>query len=158
MFKVILDILNVILGAGIGWLVAWADKIAFVYILHPEAQVSQYFQYQVKQKNWKGAWESLKTRGKEMNKLTTRSVLFQLTWVVLGVFAITSVGSWFGRALVMAVGARILYEEWQEYFKDKNLLKQRLFWQIKREITATELKIYLITMTIIFAWLLRMMV
>lgn len=158
MLNTVLNILGGIIGGVVGWWLSWADRIAFVYILHPEAQVSQYIKFQFEQKQWKKAWETLKTRGGEMGKLTTRSVLFQLAWVGLGFFAVTSVGSWFGKILVMAVGARILWEEWREYLKDKQLLKQRLFWQIKREVEDTELKIYLIVMTVIFAWLLRMMV
>ncbi len=158
MLNIVLNILGGIIGGIIGWWVAWADRIAFVYILHPEAQVSQYLQFLVSQKQLKKAWEVIKNRGGEMGKLTTRSVLFQLAWVVLGFFAVTSVGSWFGRTLVMTVGARILYEEWREYAKDRQLLKQRLFWQIKREVDDTELKIYLIVMTLIFAWLVRMMI
>ncbi|MEK7514011.1 MAG: hypothetical protein AAB580_03925 [Patescibacteria group bacterium] len=158
MLNTVLNILGGIIGGIVGWWVSWADRIAYVYILHPEAQVSQYVKFQIGQKQWRKAWEVIKTRGGEMTKLTTRSVLFQLAWVVLGFFAVTSVGSWFGKILVMAVGARILGEEWREYLKDRQLLKQRLFWQIKREISEAELKGYLIIMTVIFAWLLRMLI
>lgn len=148
-----LDILWLVLGGIVGWLMPWFDKIAYVYILHPEAQVSQYVQHQVKQKQLKQAFETLKQRGGEFDKLTTRSALFQVAWVILAFFALSSVGSLFGKALVMSLGLRILVEEWREYLTDKNKLKLKLFWQVKREVSNDELKWYLYGMTGIFLWL-----
>jgi len=82
--------------------------------------------------------------------------LFQLAWVVLAFFAVTSAAGWFGKTLVLTLGLRILLEEWSEYVKDREALKQKLFWQIKREFSDSELKIYLIVMTLVVAWLARL--
>jgi len=57
---------------------------------------------------------------------------------------------------VLTLGLRILLEEWSEYVKDREALKQKLFWQIKREFSDSELKIYLIVMTLVVAWLARL--
>ncbi len=154
----IINIINIILGTVIGWLIPWLDKIAYIYILHPEAQVAQYVKYQIDKKQFKAAWQSLNTRGKEFDKLTTRGILFQLAWVVLAFFAVTSAAGWFGKTLVLVLGARILLEEWREWFNDKPALKQKLFWQVKRDWNDAELKIYLISMTVAFAWLVRLMI
>ena len=152
----IITIISIILGAIIGWLIPWFDKIAYIYILHPEAQVAQYVKYQISQKQFKAAWQSLNARAKEFDKLTARSLLFQLAWVVLAFFAVTSSAGWFGKTLVLALGARILLEEWREWFADKPALKQKLFWQVKKEWSDAELKIYLVVMTLVFAWLVRL--
>ena len=156
MVQILLIIASIAAGAAVGWLIPWFDKIAYIYILHPEAQVAQYVKYQISQKQWRGAWTSLKLRSREFDQLTTRGVLFQLAWVVLAFFAVTSAAGWFGKTLVLALGARILAEEWREWFTDKLVLKQKLFWQVKKEWSDQELKIYLIIMTLVFAWLVRL--
>jgi len=156
MWLSLLSIISIILGALIGWLIPWLDKIAYIYILHPEAQVAQYVKYQIDQKQWRAAFNSLNRRAKDFDQLTTRGILFQLAWVVLAFFAVTSAAGWFGKTLVLTLGLRILLEEWSEYVKDREVLKQKLFWQIKREFSDSELKIYLIVMTLVVAWLARL--
>jgi len=142
-----------VVGALIGWQMVWFDKIAFIYILHPEAQLSQQVKFYIKQKQYRRAMRLLDERETEMDKLTTRSVLFQVAWVGLGLFAVTSVANFFGRMLVMSLGLRIMVEEWEEYKADKQALNKLLFWQIKREVSDKELKRYLQVMTGLFLWL-----
>ena len=156
MWQNLLTVISIAAGAAIGWLISWFDRIAYIYILHPEAQASQYVKYQISQKQWRAAWTSLNTRAREFDKLTTRGILFQLAWVVLAFFAVTSAAGWFGKTLVLTLGIRLLLEEWSEYFKDRAILKQKLFWQIQREFTDSELKFYLIVMTLVVAWLVRL--
>lgn len=156
MWPVLLNIVSVASGGAVGWLIPWFDRIAYIYILHPEAQAPQYIKYQIEQKQWCRAWESLRTRNKEFDKLTTRGILFQLAWVVLAFFAVTSAAGWFGKTLVLALGIRMLITNWSEYVKDRAGLKQKLFWQIKRDWTDAEVKIYLIIMTLVVAWLVRL--
>ena len=146
-------VVTLVIGGLLGWSLVWFDKIAYIYILHPEAQISQYVQHQVKQRRFRQAFEVIEQRAAEMDKLTTRSVLFQSAWVVLALFAITSVAGWFGKALVMCVGLRTLYDNWQEYLVDRLKLKQGLFWQVKREMSDQELKWYMYGMSGVFLWL-----
>ncbi|MEA3355168.1 MAG: hypothetical protein U9Q63_01650, partial [Patescibacteria group bacterium] len=86
-----------IFGGGLGWSLVFFDVIAYTYILHPETQLSLYIRHQIKSKQFKQAYESIKRRRSEFNKLTTRSVLFQIVWVVLAVFGLTSVNGLFGK-------------------------------------------------------------
>src|SRR3989344_4020782 len=44
-----------ILGGILGWWLVWLDFIAFAYILHPEAQVSQYIKFQLDNRRFKKA-------------------------------------------------------------------------------------------------------
>jgi len=148
-----LEMAGLIVGGVLGWVLVWFDKIAYIFILHPEAQLSQYVNYYIKKKNYKAAWGLVNKRGGEMGKLTTRSAMFQVAWVVLALFAITSVGSMFGRVLVMGLGLRMLWENWEGYRTNRPNLKKQLFWQVKREITNDELKWYVYVMSGVFAWL-----
>lgn len=146
MIKILLEILSIVIGGTIGWwLLPIFDKIAYIYILHPEAQISQYLKYEIGKRQLKTAWQTMKLRKTEFDKLTTRGILFQAVWLVLVIFVLTSTASLLGKALVIGLGLRILFEEVKEYLKDKNLLKQHLFWQVKREISEKELRAYLIT-------------
>ena len=155
--KTLFDLLGVIGGGWLGFMMVELDKIAYVLFLHPESQVAQYVKYSVEKKNYKRAWEQLKLREKEMVKLTSRSGLFQVVWIVLAFFALTSVPSWFGKVLVMSLGLRILVENWLLYGKDKGGLKARLFWQIQRSFSDDELKWYMWMTTgvfVVLSWLL----
>lgn len=154
----IINIINIILGGAVGWLLPALDKIAYIYILHPEAQISQYLKWQLEKRQFKVFWETLKRRQAELDKLTTRGILFQIVWLVLAIFTVTSVPGWFGRALVMVLGIRILLEEWRDWLKNKNVLRQKLLWQIKTEWQNQELKWYLIVKTIAVSWLCLLLV
>jgi len=154
----IITIINIILGGAVGWFLPILDKIAYIYILHPEAQISQYLKWQLEKKQFKAFWETLKRRQGELDKLTTRGILFQAAWLVLAIFTVTSVPGWFGRALVMVLGIRILLEEWRDWLKNKDVLRQKLLWQIKKEWQNQELKLYLIGKTIAVAWLCLLLV
>lgn len=148
-----LEMIGLVIGSLIGWWMPWFDRVAYVFILHPETQVGQYVKYLVTQKRYKEAVKMLRERGDVFDKLTTRSALFGMAWVVLAIFAITSVPSWFGKMLVMCLGLRVIHEQWLEYGKDKLKLKQKLFWQIQREISDKELKWYVYVGVGIFVWL-----
>src|SRR3989344_8518541 len=129
-----LQLVWLILGGILGWWLVWLDFVAFAYILHPEAQVSQYIKFQLDNRRFKKAAEMVTLRIGEFDKLTTRSALFQAAWVVLTVFTLTSTAGWFGKTMIMALGLHILIDQWQLYMKDKEALKKQLFWQIQRPI------------------------
>jgi len=154
----ILTALSIIFGAAIGWLLPWLDRVAYVFILHPEAQAAQYIKYQLDKKQYRTALTSLNARACEFDKPTTRGLLFRLSWVILAFFAVTSSAGWFGKTLVLMLGLRLLVEEWREFFSNKTALRKRLLWQVKRDWTETELKIYLIGMSLAVAWLVRLAV
>ena len=136
-----------------GYLFNYVDWLIYIYVIHPEVQLSQYVQHQIKSRQLRSAFFTLKKRQNEMEKLTTKSALFQMVWVALAIFAVTSVGSPFGRALVMGLGLKMLVSQWQGYMRNKLELKRNLFWQVKREVSDEELKWYLYIMTGLFLWL-----
>ncbi len=154
----IITIINIILGGAVGWFLPILDKIAYIYILHPEAQISQYLKWQLEKRQIKAFWETLKRRQGEINKLTTRGILFQIVWLVLAIFVVTSTTGGFGKAVVMGLGLRVLVSEWGEWWKNKEVLRQKLLWQIKTEWQNQELKWYLIGKTIAVAWLCLLLV
>lgn len=156
MWQILLNVLAIIAGLTVGWLIHWLDLIAYIFILHPEAQISQYIRYQIARRQYRQAWSSLKTRMGEVDKLTTRGILFQLVWIVLAFFAVTSSAGWFGKTLVLAIGGRLVFEQWREWLHDRTLLKKKLLWQVNLDWSEAQVKFYLISFTLVFAWLLRL--
>jgi len=157
MWNIVGQIVSAASGLAIGWLMPIMDKIAYIYILHPEAQISQYLKYQVEKKQLKKVWQTIKLRGEEFDKLTTRGLLFQITWAVLAIFTLTSTAGWFGKCLVMGLGLRILIGEWTEWLKNKEAMEKKLLWQVKSDWTEKEIKVYLWIKTAVFIWLIRML-
>lgn len=82
------------------------------------------------------------------DRLASRSVLFQIVWVGLAIFILTSTNSLFGQSLVIAIGLNLLVDEWESYLAKKDF--SWLFWQIKRIISPKEQKWFLYIMTGIF--------
>lgn len=152
-----LEAINLIGGGLAGWILPWLDKVAYVYILHPEAQLSQYFKYHLERKNIKEALALLKKRAGELDKLTTRGILFQAAWLVLAIFALTSTTGLLGKALVIGLGLRILFEEGKDWFKDRAGFEKKLLWQIKADWSDKEMKLYLLIKTGLIIWFARLL-
>ena len=153
-----LSIIGFFIGGVVGWVLVRLDRLVYVYWSHPDTQVAQYARYHFERKNWKAGFGLLEQRKQEMEELTFRSALFQVAWVVLALFALTSTAGLFGKAVVMGLGLKILFNELQDYMKDKALLKRWLFWQIKRPITDNEVKWYMNIMTVVFIGLTLLLV
>ena len=145
-------------GGVVGWSLLVLDRWLWVYWTRPEAQLSYRVRWLVKQKRIKEAWEEILRRKEEQDKLAFRSVLFQLAWVGLAFFAVTSTVGLFGKGVVMGVGLHLLYDEWKDYLKSAELLRDWLFWPIKRPVSLKETRAYLWLMTLSFgvlSWLIR---
>lgn len=141
-------------GGGLaGWTLTKIDRLVYVYLTHPEAQISVYVKHLIEKKNYQQALAVLEQRKGELKELTFKSVLFQAAWVVLAVFALTSTAGWFGKMVVMGLGLKIFWQMADKFKRDKEGLKKDLFWQVKREITETELRGYVYLMLFLFGWL-----
>jgi len=142
-----IPVLSWLIGGFIGrWLISF-DRLVDVYFAHPETQLSHYVRYYLQKGQWRWAWTTLNRRKNEQLRLTFRSGLFQIIWVGLAIFALTSTASLLGKAVVMGGGLYLLLDEWEDYFHDPNFLRSWLFWQIKREVSLKEQKGFLWAMT-----------
>ncbi len=135
-------------GAFLGAYFIKLEQIFYVYFTHPEEALSVEVKNLINQKRKKEVWQLLRQRVGEQ-KLAFRSALFQVIWVVLAFFVLTSTSSVFGKTLVMAIGLYLLLKEWEAMLDKKEI--NWLFWQVKRVIAPKEQKIFLWGMTGIFA-------
>jgi len=138
-------------GGIIGWSFSVLDNIAYIYVTHPESQQAA----QAKNLFLKNKWQWFKyvMSLENVPHQITKSVLFQVAWVILAGFTITSTVSGFGKGLVIGIGLKILLQNWQLQFKNPQALNSQLFWQIKRPVTADEQKKFLWIFSAIFVLL-----
>jgi len=151
----ILQLITWFSGAIIGWNFSVFDNVAYLYVTHPESpqalQAKNLFSKNIIR--WFKYLVSLENTPHQVS----RSILFQVAWIVLSGFAITSTVGGFGKAIVMGIGLKILLQNWQLQSKNPQALNSQLFWQIKRPVTADEQKKFLWIFTAIFVLLTLLM-
>lgn len=138
-----------VLGVLVGVLLLFLDRVVYVYS-YPEEQLSQQFMYLWKRGKVMRALGLLDTRRREQQRLTFRSALFLVVWVLLAFFALTSTASGFGKGVVMGVGFHVLYDAWRLQRMAPEKLNTRFFWQIKREFSREVQLLFLWVMTGVF--------
>ena len=153
-----LTLLFWLIGGVLGWCLVALDRLVWVYWTKPETQLATQTRYLVANKRYQEARQTLQARREEQTELSFRSVLFQLAWVPLAFFTLTSTASFFGRGLVMCLGLHILYDQWCDYCQSPEKLRRWLFWQIKRPVSLEEQQIYLWLMTAVFVILNRLLI
>lgn len=142
------DLIFWFLGALVGSHFLKLDQLFYVFFIQPDLPLSLEVKQLVKQRKIGLAWDLLEQRGQEQTKPALQSIMFQASWVILAFFALTSTTTFFGQALVMAIGLKLLLEQWQEILMGKDITT--FFWQIKRPVSLTEQKGYLYLMTLLF--------
>ena len=88
-------------------------------------------------------------------KLATRSLLFLLSLLPLGVFMLTSTGSAIGVGMFLSIISGLSLDLFT-YRKDINGFQHRFLYQLKRKITHDEHKIFtmvFISLTVLYAFL-----
>lgn len=132
------------------------DQLIDIVFTNPQSSLALAVAPLLSLKQYKQTLILLGQRNKELTKLALKSVLFQVAWVVLAFFILTSTAGIFGKTLVMAIGLHLLLTEWEDFMDKKDM--GWLFWQIKRTLGIKEQKYYLYLMTGIFIILSLMLV
>jgi hypothetical protein len=132
-----------LVGGFIGYWLLSLDRFVDVYLTHPETQLSHYVRYYIQKGNYRWAWTTLEQRKAEQTRLTFHNAVFQAIWVILAVFAVTSSPGLLGKGVVMGLGLHLLLNEWRDYIESPDRLRRWLFWQVQREITLKEQKLFL---------------
>ncbi len=82
--------------------------------------------------------------------LIFHSALGQVILFILAIYIITSGGSIFGSAFIMAINLHLLKDEWTDFVQKKDHLSDWLFWQIREPKLKEYLREYLILASLIF--------
>lgn len=155
--KVFFNVISVVswitfcLGAIAGTFLLDIDHILYTLVFNPQEPTSLKIKQLLRQKQYKEAFIFLVDTHLERVKLPLHNAIFQVVFSVFCFWVLTSTGSWFGKGLVMAVVLHLLKDEYHCFLKGKEaFLRSWLFWQIKREVSFREQKIFLAIMLLFF--------
>lgn len=91
-------------------------------------------------------------------QLITRSALFILVYIVLGIFVITSSGQFLGVGMIFGIGLTLLSELFVTQ-KNPELFHRQFLFQVKRQLSPLEIQRLvwsfagvLVVLTILFFW------
>ena len=98
-------------GGLVGNLLTDFDHVIYVFFLKPHELTSQRASYMMGKKRFFDTVDLLAKTRTERTSLIFHSILFQLVFLVLTFFVITSSGNLFGRGLVLAFSLHLLVDQ-----------------------------------------------
>lgn len=153
-FTIDINLLWIWLGAIVGTFILDLDHLIYWYILNPEVEDSVLARALIKNKDFRGTYRLLQKTHQSHTKLVFHTVLLQLVLLVLAIYLLSSGGSFFGSALIMAANLHLLKDVWQDYiFRGKTAVIEWFFWQIKVIDIEKYVDIYLILVSLLFVFL-----
>ena len=138
-----------VVGVVVGVMILFLDRLVYVYS-YPNEQLSRTMMYHYAQKDYVNMLAVIDLRRNEQNKLTFRSALFMVVWVLLAFFALTSTAGLFGKGVVMGLMLHILIDAWSLQKIDSQRLNERLFWQIGRTVRMEEQLVLMYAVSALF--------
>jgi hypothetical protein len=128
------------MGAVIGFGFVFLDRLVHLYTAPQEDPFVKFIRGLIQRRQFGVALGTLLSDRHAPRHLFMRSVLFLAAWVVVGLLAMTSSSSVFGRGFVFGLGLHLAFDLLTDYL-GKAREVELWFWQIKRvfepqEITA----------------------
>ena len=166
-FKLDWGVLWLWLGALIGTFFLDIDHLIYWFITHPEEEdsmearrvigsvgdvkdVGPAFAKATAGKKIIRLYQLLQKAHESHTRLIFHSAIGQTILFILAIYIITSGGSIFGSALIMAANLHLLRDEWADFGRNKDHLADWLFWQIREPKLREYLKEYLVGVTLVF--------
>lgn len=129
------------LGALIGTILPDLDHLLYVFFLKPQELTSQRVSYMLAKRNLWGSLNLLAETRSERTKLIFHTATFQLIFVVLAFFVLTSSGNILGRGLVLAFFLHLVLDQAVDFSETGSLdnwfknfplsldvRKQKIYW------------------------------
>ena len=125
---------NVLLAAGwiIGWMMAEGDHLMYALVCDPSSPTCSMVRTYTSIGQWRMAWKTLEATKAERTKLPIRNMLSVLVVTGVGLWVITSSGSFLGSGVVLGLCTRLLLDLWKETDYRK------WYWVFAREFSKTE--------------------
>ena len=103
---------NLVLVAGrvIGWLLVEGDHLLYALACDPANPTCSMVKTYLQKRQWKAAWEALEKTKAERTKLPIKNMLTALVVAGVGIWVVTSSGSFLGAGVVLGLGVRLLWE------------------------------------------------
>lgn len=138
------------LGGLVSYYFFAIDRLIDLLFVHRETADSQSVYKLLQKGQYFLVWRLANRENNRQMRLNLRSALFQVILILLAVFVVTSTNSLFGQGLIFGLSLKLLLDEWSDYLTQPDYLRSWLFWQVKREVSLKETKIYLYVMTGVF--------
>jgi hypothetical protein len=147
-FGTIVNLISWFLGGLIGWYLLYLDQVIWVYFTHPDKDLSFNVKHLADEGDYKKAFLYLKNNRTYQKHLAFRNLYFQVAWIVLTLFTITTAVTLLGKAIVMSIGLHLLIEEWNSYQEKGHF--NWLFWQMDKKLNSEGQKVYFVLIVSIF--------
>ncbi|MDP3954815.1 MAG: hypothetical protein Q8Q15_00440 [bacterium] len=139
----------------------WLGVIGGVFVLYFDPLFTAYFgsaitsstqeiKQLIEQKKFPAAVGKIFVEHKTQEQPILHSAFLQCILMLLSFYVITSSGSLLGSGLIMGMVIHLLQEEIAIWRKDPQRLTRILFWNIHREVSFQEQKIYLAVVFAVF--------
>ncbi|MDP3998048.1 MAG: hypothetical protein Q8P89_00320 [bacterium] len=138
------------LGMIGGVIVLYFDPLFTAYFGSTITSSTQEIKQLIGQKKFPAAVGKIFVSHEPREQLILHSAFFQCILMLLAFYIVTSSGSLFGSGLVMGMVIHLFQEEIVIWRRDPQRLTKILFWNIHREVSLQEQKIYL---AVVFATL-----
>ena len=131
------------LGVLVGFYLPIIDHIIYAYVLRPELEVSGHIRSLISIKKVRELVSYINQTESERQKLIIHTCYFQVVFLILTFFILTSSSSLFGRGLVYGFSLALFVEQFF-YFRSKGNLDS-WFSEMKISLDTNKTKLYLYT-------------
>ena len=133
-------------GGILGTILPDVDHLIYVYYLRPEEYDSQRTTHMAGNRNFVQSFKYLAETRDSRTRLIFHTVYFQLIFLALTLFVITSSGSLFGRGIVLAFSLHLLVDQVMDFMGIGNI--NNWFRNTPFQFSADKQKVYLTTMSV----------
>jgi len=145
------------LGALLGTFFLDIDHLVYWFVTHPEKEDSKEAGEVIRgirnvgeiKERFKGLYLLLLKYHHLHHQLIFHSVVGQAVLFVLAFYILSSGGSVFASAFILAINLHLLKDEWRAYLKNKEELSDWLFWQVRMPMEKY-LDLYLVGASVLF--------
>ena len=137
-----------LIGGVFGTLLPDIDHLIYVYFLRPHELGSQRVNYMLQKNDFIGSAKLLVDTREERKKLIFHTALFQLLFLLLALFVVTSSGSIFGAGIVLAFFLHLLVDHYIDYKSKESV--SNWFQNFPFPMDKEKEKLYLIAVGVYF--------
>lgn len=144
------DYLLLWLGGLLGTYFIDIDHLIYCIFSRPDKSCSTKVQELLKKKNYKKTIFTMAETHFEHDELSFHNAVFIPIWIIFCFFILSSSGSIFASAMVMAMYLHLLKDIWDMVRIKKSYDLKFLFWQIKMPLSEQIKKYYIWGATLVF--------
>lgn len=139
------------LGGILGIFFLDIDHLIYVLMVHPHDSTSLKIKDALFLRDFKGAWRILKETAQERTRLTFHNALFQVGFLLICFWVLTSTANLFAKGVVMAIFLHLLWHEIKDFATGgEEKLRNWLFWPASTPISLDHQRYFLAIMLLAF--------